>query len=55
MITVKLQNLRQEFETMNMKQNELVQDYISRMVAIINKMWPFGDDISDQKVVEKVL
>ena len=54
-IDVKLQTLRQEFEIMNMKNNEVVQEFISKMVAIINQMRAFGDTITDQTVVAKVL
>ena len=54
-IVVKLLTLRQEFETMNMKHNEAMQEFISRMMAIINQMRAFGDNITDQTVVSKVL
>lgn len=37
-----------------MKHNEAVQEFISRM-AIINQMRKFGDPITDQTVVAKVL
>ena len=52
---MKLQTLRQEFETMNMKHSEAVQEFISRMIAIINQMRAFGDNIIDQTVIAKVL
>ena len=54
-ITVKLQALRQDFETISMKNNETVQEFVSRMMAIIDKMRTFGDKITDQTVVAKVL
>ncbi|GAV64656.1 UBN2 domain-containing protein, partial [Cephalotus follicularis] len=56
MVTVvKLQTLRREFETIFMKGNESVQDFFSRISIIINQMRTFGENISDQKVVEKIL
>nr|XP_029116370.1 uncharacterized protein LOC109506093 [Elaeis guineensis]XP_029116372.1 uncharacterized protein LOC109506093 [Elaeis guineensis] len=53
--TVKRQTLRREFETLFMKNSESVQKFFSRVSVIINQMRIFGEDISDQKVVEKVL
>ena len=52
---VKLQTFRRDFETLLMKGNESVQDYITRVSIIVNQMKTFGEDISDQKVVEKIL
>lgn len=54
-IVVKLQTLRKEFETMNMKLNEAMQEYISRMMAVVYQMRAFNDNISNQKVIKKVL
>lgn len=55
MICVKLQILTQEFEILNMKLNESLQELISRMMAIIDKMHTFGDNIIDQTIAAKVL
>lgn len=38
-----------------MKHNEIVQEFISRMMTIIDKIQAFGDTITDQMVVAKVL
>lgn len=54
-IVVKLHTLRHEFETISMKHNEVVHELISRMMAIINQMQAFGDNITNQTVVAKVL
>ncbi|KAL3500572.1 hypothetical protein ACH5RR_039665 [Cinchona calisaya] len=54
-ITVKLQNLRQDFETLSMKNNELVQEYSSRVTEIVSQMRSHGQDVTDQLVVAKVL
>ncbi|KAI0494408.1 hypothetical protein KFK09_024542 [Dendrobium nobile] len=53
--TVKLQSMRCDFETMNMNEGEGVQTYLSRVSTIVNKMRSFGEQISDEKVVSKVL
>ncbi|GAV89186.1 UBN2 domain-containing protein, partial [Cephalotus follicularis] len=52
---VKLQTLRREFETIFMKGNESDQDFFSRISIIINQMRTYGENISNQKVVEKIL
>ncbi|XP_038983671.1 uncharacterized protein LOC120111184 [Phoenix dactylifera] len=54
-ITVKLQFLRREFENLKMKQSESVKDYFSRVINVVNQMKTYGEDISDQKIVEKIL
>ncbi|RVW94747.1 Retrovirus-related Pol polyprotein from transposon TNT 1-94 [Vitis vinifera] len=54
-ITVKLQSLRRDFETLHMKNGESVQDFFSRVAAIVNQMRSYGEDILDQTVVAKVL
>lgn len=46
-VAVKLQTLRSEFETLQMKTGEAVQEYISRVTNIINQMRVFGDQISN--------
>ncbi|GAV58344.1 UBN2 domain-containing protein [Cephalotus follicularis] len=38
-----------------MKGNESAQDFFSRISIIINQMRTFGENISNQKVVEKIL
>ena len=54
-VAVKMQTLRQEFETLQMKSNESVQEFISRALEVINQLRVYGDTISDQTVVAKVL
>ena len=38
-----------------MKENETVQEFFSKVAAIINQMKGYGDNINDQKIVEKIL
>lgn len=54
-ITVKLQSLRREFETLFMKDNESVQDFLSRATAIVSQMRLYGEEIFDKTIVAKVL
>ncbi|KAK2981110.1 hypothetical protein RJ640_021164 [Escallonia rubra] len=54
-ITVKLQSLRRDFETLFMRNNESVQDFLSRVTAIVSQMKSYGEQITDEIVVAKVL
>ena len=54
-VAVKKQTLRHEFETLHMKSNESVQEFMSRVVAIVNQMRIYGDKMVDEIVVMKVL
>ncbi|GJT09476.1 retrovirus-related pol polyprotein from transposon TNT 1-94 [Tanacetum coccineum] len=40
---------------MKMKENEPLNDYSSRLTDLINQMKSYGDEIEDQRVVEKIL
>ncbi|KAL5719096.1 hypothetical protein ACHQM5_011921 [Ranunculus cassubicifolius] len=53
--TVKLQSLRREFENLRMKDSELLKDYFTRFLDVVNQMKTYGEVIADQKVVEKIL
>ncbi|KAK2458032.1 hypothetical protein QL285_005238 [Trifolium repens] len=52
---VKLQSLRKQYENLNMKNNEKVSEYISRMILITNEMKACGETLSEQVIIEKVL
>eukprot|EP00252_Welwitschia_mirabilis_P024163 TRINITY_DN705_c0_g1_i1.p1 TRINITY_DN705_c0_g1~~TRINITY_DN705_c0_g1_i1.p1 ORF type:complete len:205 (+),score=47.53 TRINITY_DN705_c0_g1_i1:749-1363(+) len=54
-IIVKLQFLRREFETVNMKNNELVQEYLAKVSSLVTQMHAYGEKIADETVVAKVL
>jgi hypothetical protein len=50
-----LQALRRDFEVLSMKENETVDEYFSRTLAIANKMTAHGERLEQVNIVEKVL
>ena len=38
-----------------MKESESVKEYFSRVIGVVNHMRTLGEDVTDQKVVEKIL
>ncbi|XP_020250603.1 uncharacterized protein LOC109827988 [Asparagus officinalis] len=54
-IAVRLQSLRREFETSQMKEKETVQEYLSRVSSTVQQMRSYGEEIKSQQVVSKVL
>ncbi|CAL8152240.1 unnamed protein product [Prunus armeniaca] len=53
--SVKLQNLRREFEYTRMRDNESLSDYLTRLNELINQMKTFGEALSNERLVQKVL
>ncbi|XP_044463315.1 uncharacterized protein LOC123194228 [Mangifera indica] len=53
--TVKLLTIRREFEVLRMKEEELVKEYASKLLELVNKIRLMGEDFPDTKVVEKIL
>ena len=51
----KLQILRRYFESLLMKDTELVDSFCTRVAGMINQMKSHGDTIEDRRFVEKVL
>lgn len=49
-----LQALRADFETLQMKSGESISDYLSRTMAIANKLRIYGEQIDDSIIVGKV-
>ncbi|RDX72087.1 hypothetical protein CR513_48484, partial [Mucuna pruriens] len=47
--------LRREFQMLEMLEVETIINYVVRVMAVANKMWSNGEDMSDSKVVEKIL
>ncbi|GJU49498.1 retrovirus-related pol polyprotein from transposon TNT 1-94 [Tanacetum coccineum] len=52
---VRLLTLKREFELLRMKDDELVKDYSARMMDVVNQMRLYGEVVTDQKVVEKMM
>ena len=52
---MKLQCYRKEFENMKIKENENLNYYSSRFTELVNQMKVYGQEISNNKIVEKVL
>lgn len=50
-----LQKLRRDFELLEMKESETVEEYFRRVLAITNQMRSNGEVMTDSKVVEKIL
>ncbi|XP_048441137.1 uncharacterized protein LOC125477755 [Pyrus x bretschneideri] len=53
--SVKLQNLRREFEYAVMRDDETLSGYLTRLNDLINQMKTFGEILSNEKLVQKVL
>lgn len=54
-IAVRLQSLRREFETALMTDKESVEEYLSRVSIVVQKMWSYGETMTNEHVVGKVL
>lgn len=50
-----LQRLRREFETLEMKEGESINEYFGRVMTTSHEMKNYGEDMNDVKVVEKIL
>ena len=53
--TVRLLAFKREFELMKMKEAETVKSYSGRLMDVVNQMKLLGEDVEDQKVVEKIM
>ncbi|KAL8132856.1 hypothetical protein AgCh_008366 [Apium graveolens] len=52
---MKLQSLRREFENLKMKDSEIIKDYSSQIIRLVNELKSNGENVTDQRVVEKIL
>ena len=48
-------NLIREFEMQKMKEFEIVQEYLDKLLGIANKVRLLGCDFADSRIVEKLL
>ena len=51
----KIQTLKIEFEIMNMKKSETIDDYAARLTEVVNKIRTFGDKFEEAYLVKKFL
>jgi gag-polypeptide of LTR copia-type/Domain of unknown function (DUF4219) len=54
-MTVKLQRLRREFETLQMEKDDKVLPFLTKVQGVVNQMKIYGEQVTDQTVVCKVL
>ena len=54
-ITVELQSLRRDFETLLMTNGKSIAEFLSRAMTIVNQMRTYGEKISKETIVAKVL
>ena len=50
-----LQTLRRDFEVIVMNNDESIDDYFKRVMTVSNQMRSNGEEMSDSKIVEKIL
>ncbi|XP_031258912.1 uncharacterized protein LOC116117020 [Pistacia vera] len=48
-------NLRREFEVLKMQETENVKEYVDRLMNVVNKIKLLGEELTNQRIVEKVL
>ncbi|XP_009340704.2 uncharacterized protein LOC103932786 [Pyrus x bretschneideri] len=53
--SVKLQCLRRDFEDTRMNDGEALSVYLTRMTDIVNQMKTLGEELSNQRLVQKIL
>ena len=53
--TVKVHNLRRDFENLKMKDNELVDSFMTQVINVVNHLRQYGKVLLDKRVIEKVL
>jgi hypothetical protein len=45
--TVKLKNLRRDFENLKMKDNESVDTFMTQVMTVVNQLRQYGDDVEN--------
>jgi hypothetical protein len=53
--TVKLQNLRRDFENLKMEDNETIDTFMTQVMSVVNQLRQYGDDVENKRVIENVL
>ncbi|XP_051140014.1 uncharacterized protein LOC127257620 [Andrographis paniculata] len=52
---MKVMNLLREFELQRMKESETMKEYSNRLLVIANKVRLFGSQLSDSRIVQKII
>ncbi|GAV65593.1 UBN2 domain-containing protein, partial [Cephalotus follicularis] len=52
---IKLQTLRRDFENLRMTEGETIKDFSSRAIEVVNQMKSYDGNITNQRVIEKIL
>ena len=55
MKNAKLHILRKTFETLQMKEREPVDEFMTQVMEVVNQLRAHGEGVIDQKVVENML
>ena len=53
--SAQLQRLRRMFEVLEMKEEDTITEYVSKVMVVANDMRNLGEDMADDKIVEKIL
>jgi len=53
--STQLQRLRRNFEVLEMKEGDTITDYFARVMMVANDMRNLGEEMPDDKIVEKIL
>ena len=54
-VKLRLQVLRANFEKLQQGTSETISDYFSKIISIIHQMRRNGEQVNDQRVIEKIL
>ena len=52
---VRLQTLRTKFETLKMTNSETIDQFMTKVMGVVNQLRMNGEELDDQIIVEKVL
>jgi len=52
---VRLQTLRTQFETLKMTDSETIEQFMTKVMGVVNQLRMNGEELEDQIIVEKVL
>ncbi|XP_039118662.1 uncharacterized protein LOC120254665 [Dioscorea cayenensis subsp. rotundata] len=55
MVSIRQQALRQRFDLLQMREDETIQHYITRVLAVVNQIRGMGTELKDAEIVLKVL